>query len=102
MYVGKQELEEIRDLRLLNGKTLPSFEPFDSNPRSSGYITDRFSTGIRLKGFFFHIIAGREGLIDIAVKTSRSIYLQKCLLKYLKQFMINYDYIIRDNDGNII
>ena len=59
--LGQQELEGRRAPRLPNGKTLPSFEPFDPNPRSSGYITDRFSTGIRPQEFFFHAMAGREG-----------------------------------------
>ena len=100
--LGQQELEGRRAPRLPNGKTLPSFEPFDPNPRSSGYITDRFSTGIRPQEFFFHAMAGREGLIDTAVKTSRSGYLQRCLIKHLEQLMVNYDYTVRDNDGNIV
>ena len=100
--LGQQELEGRRAPRLPNGKTLPSFEAFDPNPRSSGYITDRFSTGIRPQEFFFHAMAGREGLIDTAVKTSRSGYLQRCLIKHLEQLMVNYDYTVRDNDGNIV
>ena len=100
--LGQQELEGRRAPRLPNGKTLPSFEPFDPNPRSSGYVTDRFSTGIRPQEFFFHAMAGREGLIDTAVKTSRSGYLQRCLIKHLEQLMVNYDYTVRDNDGNIV
>ena len=28
-----------------SGRTLPSFLPYDPNPRSGGYITDRFLTG---------------------------------------------------------
>ena len=100
--LGQQELEGRRAPRLPNGKTLPSFESFDPNPRSSGYITDRFSTGIRPQEFFFHAMAGREGLIDTAVKTSRSGYLQRCLIKHLEQLMVNYDYTVRDNDGNIV
>ena len=34
--------------------------------------------------FFFHCMAGREGLVDTAVKTSRSGYLQRCLVKLLE------------------
>lgn len=58
-----------------NGKTLPCYLPHDPNPRSSGYVTDRFISGLRPQDFFFHCMAGREGLIDTAVKTSRSGYL---------------------------
>ena len=100
--LGQQELEGRRAPRMASGKTLPSFSAFDPNPRSSGYITDRFSTGIRPQEFFFHCMAGREGLIDTTVKTSRSGYLQRCLMKHLENLIVNYDYTVRDNDGNVI
>ena len=100
--LGQQELEGRRAPRMASGKTLPSFSAFDPNPRSSGYITDRFSTGIRPQEFFFHCMAGREGLIDTTVKTSRSGYLQRCLMKHLENLIVGYDYTVRDNDGNVI
>lgn len=85
-----------------NGKTLPCFMPFDPNPRASGYVSDRFITGLRPQDFFFHCMAGREGLIDTAVKTSRSGYLQRCLIKQLESLMVSYDMTVRDNDGSIV
>lgn len=100
--LGQQELEGKRVPRMASGRTLPSFEPFDPNPRAGGFVSDRFSTGIRPQEFFFHCMAGREGLIDTAVKTSRSGYLQRCLIKHLEQIVVNYDYTVRDVDGNVI
>jgi DNA-directed RNA polymerase I subunit RPA1 len=47
-------------------------------------------------------MAGREGLIDTAVKTSRSGYLQRCLMKHLESLMVHYDYTVRESDGSII
>lgn len=47
-------------------------------------------------------MAGREGLIDTAVKTARSGYLQRCLIKQLESIIVNYDMTVRDNDGSII
>jgi DNA-directed RNA polymerase I subunit RPA1 len=85
-----------------NGKTLPCYLPYDPNPRSSGYVTDRFISGLRPQDFYFHCMAGREGLIDTAVKTSRSGYLQRCLIKQLESLIVNYDMTVRDNDGSII
>jgi len=52
--------------------------------------------------FYFHCMAGREGLIDTAVKTSRSGYLQRCLIKQLESLIVNYDMTVRDNDGSIV
>ena len=76
--------------------------PYDPNPRASGYVSDRFISGLRPQDFFFHCMAGREGLIDTAVKTSRSGYLQRCLIKQLESLMVNYDMSVRDNDGSIV
>ena len=56
------------------------------------YITDRFLTGIRPPEFYFHCMAGREGLVDTAVKTSRSGYLQRCLIKHLEPLVVAYDH----------
>lgn len=100
--LGQQELEGKRVPRMASGRTLPSFGIFDPNPRSGGFIGDRFATGIRMQEFFFHCMAGREGLIDTAVKTSRSGYLQRCLIKHLEQLIVSYDNTVRDTDGKVI
>jgi len=47
-------------------------------------------------------MAGREGLIDTAVKTSRSGYLQRCLMKHLESLKVEYDLTVRDSDGSIV
>ena len=60
-------------------------------------------TGIKPQEFFYHCMAGREGLIDTAVKTSRSGYLQRCLFKLLEGLVVNYDQTVRDScDGSVI
>ena len=43
-----------------------------------------------------------QGLVDTAVKTSRSGYLQRCLVKHLEGIMVNYDTTVRDSDGSVI
>ena len=47
-------------------------------------------------------MAGRVGLIDTAVKTSRSGYLQRCLVKHLEGLKVAYDYTVRDSDDSIL
>ena len=100
--LGQQVLEGKRVPIMVSGKTLPSFKPFETNVRAGGYITDRFLTGVRPQEYFFHAMAGREGLIDTAVKTSRSGYLQRCLIKGMEGLKSEYDSSIRDSDGSII
>lgn len=100
--LGQIELEGHRPPPMLSGRTLPSFLPYDTGPRAGGFVSGRFLTGIKPQEYFFHCMAGREGLVDTAVKTSRSGYLQRCLIKHLEGIMVNYDFTVRDSDGSII
>ncbi|KAJ3063553.1 hypothetical protein HDU99_004785, partial [Rhizoclosmatium hyalinum] len=100
--LGQQELEGRRVPTMVSGKTLPSFRAFDPSARAGGYITGRFLTGIKPQEYFFHCMAGREGLIDTAVKTSRSGYLQRCLIKHLEGLRVHYDNTVRDSDGSVL
>lgn len=100
--LGQQALEGRRVPVMVSGKTLPSFKPFDTQARAGGYISGRFFSGIKPQEYYFHCMAGREGLIDTAVKTSRSGYLQRCLIKQLEGVQVNYDNSVRDSDGTLI
>ncbi|KAL5201461.1 hypothetical protein ABZP36_035815 [Zizania latifolia] len=100
--LGQQELEGKRVPRMVSGKTLPCFPPWDTSSRAGGFISDRFLTGLRPQEYYFHCMAGREGLVDTAVKTSRSGYLQRCLIKSLESLKVSYDHTVRDVDGSII
>ena len=100
--LGQQALEGRRVPRLASGRTLPSFAPYDVNPRADGFVMDRFLTGIRPQEYYFHCMAGREGLVDTAVKTSRSGYLQRCLVKHLEELKVNYDYTVRNGEGGVV
>ncbi|CAN8279787.1 unnamed protein product [Cochlearia groenlandica] len=101
-HLGQQDLEGKRVPRMVSGKTLPCFHPWDWSPRAGGFISDRFLSGLRPQEYYFHCMAGREGLVDTAVKTSRSGYLQRCLMKNLESLKVNYDCTVRDSDGSII
>ena len=100
--LGQQALEGRRVPRLSSGRTLPSFAAYDPNPRADGFVMDRFLTGIRPQEYYFHCMAGREGLVDTAVKTSRSGYLQRCLVKHLEELKIAYDYSVRNAEGGVV
>lgn len=99
--LGQQELEGRRVPVMVSGKTLPSFRPFETKAIAGGYVASRFLTGVKPQEFYFHCMAGREGLIDTAVKTSRSGYLQRCLVKHLEGIRVHYDNTVRGSDGSI-
>ncbi|PYH99720.1 beta and beta-prime subunits of DNA dependent RNA-polymerase [Aspergillus ellipticus CBS 707.79] len=101
--LGQQVLEGRRVPVMVSGKTLPSFRAFDTNPMAGGYVCGRFLTGIKPQEYYFHAMAGREGLIDTAVKTSRSGYLQRCLIKGMEGLRAEYDTSVREaSDGSIV
>lgn len=100
--LGQQALEGRRVPVMVSGKTLPCFRPFETDPIAGGYVSGRFLTGIKPQEYYFHCMAGREGLIDTAVKTSRSGYLQRCLIKHLEGVHVAYDHTVRNHDGSVL
>jgi DNA-directed RNA polymerase beta' subunit len=100
--LGQQVLEGRRVPVMVSGKTLPCFKPYETSVRAGGYIVNRFLTGIRPQEYYFHMMAGREGLIDTAVKTSRSGYLQRCIVKGMEGLRVEYDTSVRDSDGSMV
>ncbi|MBN3305594.1 RPA1 polymerase, partial [Amia calva] len=100
--LGQIELEGRRPPLMPSGKSLPCFKPYDVSPGSGGFVSGRFLTGIKPPEFFFHCMAGREGLVDTAVKTSRSGYLQRCIIKHLEGLVVQYDLSVRDSDGSVV
>jgi DNA-directed RNA polymerase I subunit RPA1 len=100
--LGQQVLEGRRVPVMVSGKTLPCFKPYETSVRAGGYIVNRFLTGVRPQEYYFHMMAGREGLIDTAVKTSRSGYLQRCIVKGMEGLKVEYDTSVRDSDGSMV
>uniref|UniRef100_A0A915EJW8 DNA-directed RNA polymerase subunit n=1 Tax=Ditylenchus dipsaci TaxID=166011 RepID=A0A915EJW8_9BILA len=100
--LGQIELEGQRPPLSAVGRTLPSFRCFDPSPRAGGFIDQRFLTGLNPQELFFHTMAGREGLVDTAVKTSRSGYLQRCVIKHLEGLAVRYDNTVRDHDNSVV
>ncbi|MFQ5921105.1 MAG: DNA-directed RNA polymerase subunit A'', partial [Nitrososphaerales archaeon] len=52
--------------------------------------------------FFFHAMGGREGLVDTAVRTQQSGYMQRRLINALEHLKIEYDQTVRDPHGSIV
>ena len=94
--LGQQVLEGRRVPTMVSGKTLPSFKAYETDPEAGGYVCGRFLTGINPKEYFFHAMSGREGLIDTAVKTSKSGYLQRCIVKGLEGVKTEHDTSVRE------
>ena len=100
--LGQQVLEGRRVPTMVSGRTLPAFRPYETDPGAGGYVSGRFLTGINPKEYYFHAMSGREGLIDTAVKTSKSGYLQRCIVKGLEALKSEYDTTVRDASNGAI
>lgn len=65
-------------------------------------MKNSFFTGLTATEFFFHTMGGREGLIDTAVKTADTGYMQRRLMKSLESLSVNYDYSVRSTSGEVV
>ena len=85
-----------------DSRTLPHFSKFDDTPSARGFIENSYISGLTAPELFFHAMGGRIGLIDTAVKTSQTGYIQRRLIKGLEDIKVEYDMTVRNNKGKII
>jgi len=100
--VGQQNVEGKRIPFGFNGRTLPHFTKDDLGPESRGFVSNSYLSGLTPQELFFHAMGGREGLIDTAVKTSSTGYIQRRLVKAMEDFSIRYDGTVRDAGGAVV
>ncbi|PIO76814.1 RNA polymerase Rpb1, domain 7 [Teladorsagia circumcincta] len=89
--VGQQNVEGKRIPFGFRHRTLPHFIKDDYGPESKGFVENSYLAGLTPAEFFFHAMGGREGLIDTAVKTAETGYIQRRLIKAMESVMVNYD-----------
>ena len=100
--VGQQSVEGKRIPFGFKHRTLPHFTKDDFSPESRGFVENSYLRGLTPQEFFFHAMAGREGLIDTAVKTAETGYIQRRLVKALEDVMVCYDGTVRNSLGDLI
>ena len=100
--LGQQAVDGKRVPYGFNDRTLPHFSKFDDGPEARGFVESSFMKGLTPQEFFFHAMGGREGLIDTAVKTSETGYIQRKLVKAMEDLKINYDNTVRNASGCIV
>ena len=100
--VGQQNVEGKRIPFGFQQRTLPHFMKEDFGPESRGFVGNSYCKGLTPVEFFFHAMGGREGLIDTAVKTSSTGYIQRRLVKAMEDLMIRYDGTVRNSSGEVV
>lgn len=100
--VGQQNVEGKRIPFGFKYRTLPHFTKDDYSPEARGFVENSYLQGLTPQEFFFHAMAGREGLIDTAVKTAETGYIQRRLVKALEDVMVAYDGTVRNSLGDVV
>ncbi|ELY64925.1 DNA-directed RNA polymerase subunit A' [Natrinema versiforme] len=100
--VGQQAVRGERINRGYEDRTLSHYEPNDLSAEAHGFVENSYTSGLTPREFFFHAMGGREGLVDTAVRTSKSGYLQRRLINALHELETQYDGTVRDSSDTII
>jgi DNA-directed RNA polymerase beta' subunit len=100
--LGQQNVDGKRIPYGFDSRTLPHYNKFDDSPNARGFIENSYISGLTAPELFFHAMGGRIGLIDTAVKTSQTGYIQRRLIKGLEDLKVEYDMTVRNNMGKII
>jgi len=100
--LGQQNVDGKRIPYGFSNRTLPHFSKYDDSPESRGFVESSFIEGLNPFELYFHAMGGRVGLIDTAVKTSQTGYIQRRLIKGLEDLNIKYDMTVRNNQNKII
>ncbi len=100
--VGQQAVRGERIHRGYEYRTLPHFKKGDLGASAKGFVASSYKTGLTPTEYFFHSMGGREGLVDTAVRTSRSGYMQRRLINALEDVKVENDRTVRQAGGQII
>jgi hypothetical protein len=100
--VGQQNCSGKRMQATLNGRSLPMFRATDISARAKGFVKHSYIDGLTPDEYWHHTVGGREGLIDTAVKTSVTGYIQRRLVKSLESIVVANDTTVRDSQQRVI
>ena len=95
--VAQQNVDSQRIPNGFKDRTLPHFCKFDIGPQAKGFVENSYLKGLTPTEFFFHMMGGRIGLIDTAVKTAETGYTQRRLVKAMEDLMVRYDGTVRNS-----
>ena len=100
--LGQQSIEGGRIMAEKETRTLPCFSKDDPTLLSKGMVFNSFALGLSPPELFYHAIGGREGLVDTAVKTSQTGYMQRRMNKSMEDHTVCADGIVRNAASEII
>ncbi|MDH5794592.1 MAG: DNA-directed RNA polymerase subunit A' [Candidatus Bathyarchaeota archaeon] len=100
--LGQQSVRGKRIMRGYLDRALPHFNMGDTSPKAKGFVYSSFRDGLNPIEFFFHTMVGRDALVDTAVRTQQSGYMQRRLINAMEHLRVEYDDTVRNSMGDII
>ena len=102
--IGQQSVrgERIKRGYTYTNRTLPHFKPGDLGAEARGFVKSSYKEGLSPIEYFFHAMGGREGLVDTAVRTSQSGYLQRRLINALQDLKVEYDGTVKEQTSDML
>ena len=81
---------------------LPHYSKGDKGALARGFVFSSFRKGLAATEFFQHSMGGRESLVNTAIRTARSGYMQRRLINALQDMVVRSDYTVRDSAMSLI
>ena len=100
--LGQQNVNGKRIPYGFQDRTLPHFSKYDDTPAARGFVESSYIGGLYPEELFFHAMGGRVGLIDTAVKTSQTGYIQRRLIKGMEDLKVEYDMTVRNSKSKVV
>jgi DNA-directed RNA polymerase II subunit RPB1 len=100
--IGLQVSEGGLVKKKINRRTLPYFHQDDDRSLARGMVINSYYQGLTWSEFIFHVNSGRENMIDKAIKTAETGYLQRKLIKMEEDVMIKYDGTVRTANNHMV
>jgi DNA-directed RNA polymerase subunit A' len=101
-FAGQQALRGKRINFGYTNRTLPHFKKGDLSPDAHGFVAQGYVDGIKPIEMFFNSIVSRDSLMDTAMRTPKSGYMQRRLINALQDLKVDYDGTVRDSGRRIV
>ncbi|MGV8176720.1 MAG: DNA-directed RNA polymerase subunit A', partial [Candidatus Bilamarchaeaceae archaeon] len=100
--VAQQVVRSKRPIRGYKGRSLPFFKRKMLTGKERGFVYSSFRKGLTPYEFFHHSMGGREALVNTAIRTARSGYMQRRLINALQDLIVAPDKSVRDADMSLV
>jgi DNA-directed RNA polymerase subunit A' len=100
--VAQQTVRSKRITRGYKRRILPYFKEGTLTGAEKGFVYSSFHKGLTPYEFLQHSMGGREALVNTAIRTARSGYMQRRLINALQDLVVYGDMTVRNADMSIV